>query len=273
MMKVGSETEGLVRRAKEARCSTLILGFDLHVRSQRHGEQKHGLIAPPRVDIPNIWDAATHPRWLFPMIRSRHHTFGNLIGLKKDAKNVPVTTKWLEHQYDPTLSIKDIQWARSVWPGKLLVKGVLHPEDAKRCVESGADGVIVSNHGGRQVDGAVSTIGILPAVVDAVKGKGTVLVDSGLRSGIDVLKMLARGADGCLIGRAYMYGLAAEGRKGVTKALEIIHAELDQNMALCGLSGFGALPKDLLVESDELLQRTSAHHYPLSPLSAPISML
>ncbi len=253
MMKEKRVTEALVERAYAANCSALVVSMDLHVRSQRHGEQKHGLEAPPKFNLPNIMDALTHPRWLFSMIRSKRRTFGNLIGLVKDAKSISKITKWLERQFDPTLSLKDIEWARSVWPRTLLIKGVLNAEEARQCIEHGADGVIVSNHGGRQVDGAVSTISVLPTIVDAVAGKGFVFVDSGIRSGIDVLKMLARGADGCLIGRAYLYGLAAMGRKGVLKALDIIRTELDQNMALCGVRDIKQLPAGLMVESRQSL--------------------
>ncbi len=241
--------EALIERAKKAGFSALLLSMDLHVRSQRHGEQKRGLIAPPRISVGNIYDLLTHPRWLLSMVRSKRRTFGNLIGLVPHAKNVAKITKWLETQFDPTLSEKDIEWVRSQWPGKLFVKGILHPDDARGALEHGADGVIVSNHGGRQVDGAVATAQVLPQIVEAVAGRGEVFVDSGIRSGIDVLKMLALGANGCLIGRAYMYGLAANGRKGVTKALEIICKELDQNMALCGVRDIKELPPDLLLRN------------------------
>lgn len=246
--------EALVRRAKDAGVSTIVLSMDLHVRSQRHGEQKHGLVAPPRVDLANIADAMSHPRWLFPMALSRRRTFGNLIDLVPHAKNVFKITEWLEEQFDPTLSVKDIEWLRGIWPGKVLVKGVLHPDDARQAIAHGADGVIVSNHGGRQVDGAVSTVSILPKIVDAVNGQGYVLVDSGIRSGVDVLKMMGLGANGCLVGRAYMYGLGAEGEQGVLKALDILRKELDENMALCGVKNIRQLPRDLVVERSALLE-------------------
>ncbi|HEY3876754.1 MAG TPA: alpha-hydroxy acid oxidase [Candidatus Kapabacteria bacterium] len=245
-MKEKRVTEALVLRAKEAGCSTIVLSMDLHVRSQRHGEQKHGIGAPPKFNLANIWGAISHPRWLVSMVHSKSRTFGNLVGLVPNAKSLAKITEWLENQFDPTLSEKDIEWLRGVWDGKLLVKGVLYAEDARRAIECGADGVIVSNHGGRQVDGAVSTVSVLPSIVEAVQGKGAVIVDSGIRSGIDILKMMACGADGCLIGRAYVYGLAAGGRNGVAKALDILRNELDQNMALCGISDIRRLPSDLL---------------------------
>lgn len=252
MMRDKRVTEALVQRARDAGCSVLVLSMDLHVRSQRHMEQKRGLCAPPRFDLPNIWDALTHPAWLLPMAGSRRRTFGNLLGLVEHASNLGAVTKWLEEQFDPTLSVKDIEWARRVWPGRILVKGVLHPDDARLCIQHGADGVIVSNHGGRQVDGAVSTCSILPRIAEAVRGRGQVLVDGGIRSGIDVLKMIARGADGCLLGRAYVYGLAALGEKGVDKALKIIREELDETMALCGMKDILNLAPDLLVDPGDL---------------------
>lgn len=240
--------EALIERAYDAGCSALLLSMDLHVRSQRHGEQKLGLVAPPRTDLRNIVDVLTHLRWLISMVRSKHRTFGNLVGLVPHAKSVAKVTEWLETQFDPTLSNKDIEHIRKRWPRKLFVKGILHPEDARSAIEHGADGVIVSNHGGRQVDGAIATAEVLPRIVDAVCGKGEVFVDSGIRSGIDVLRMMGLGANGCLIGRAYLYGLAWNGKKGVLKALEIICKELDQNMALCGVRDIKHLPADLLFQ-------------------------
>lgn len=250
MMRDKGVTRELVDRAKAARCSTLVLSMDLHVRSQRHPEQRHGLGAPPRIDWSNVWDALEHPGWLLKMLGSRRRTFGNLVGLVPEAKKLDKVTEWLEEQFDSTLSVKDIEWARTVWDGAILVKGVLHPDEAVASIEGGADGVVVSNHGGRQVDGAVSTASVLPRIVEAVAGRGQVLADSGIRSGIDVLKMMALGADGCLLGRAYVYGMAAMGGDGVTKALEIIHEELDQNMALCGVRDVHELPADLLWRPD-----------------------
>ena len=246
MMKDKGVTKALVERAQNAGCSVLVLSLDLHVRSLRHPEQRHGLGAPPEFSIANIWSALTHPGWLVPMAGSKRRTFGNLVGLVPDAEDLDKVTHWLEDQFDPTLGIKDIEWARKVWPGQILVKGIMHPMEARRCVEAGADGVVVSNHGGRQVDSAASTVSMLPHVVHAVAGQGQVLVDSGIRSGVDVLKMLALGANGCLIGRAYVYGLAALGEEGVTRALDMIYTELDQNMALCGCTDVRALPPDLI---------------------------
>lgn len=253
LLKDRSVTKGLIKRALDCGVSNLLLSLDVHVRSQRHPEQRHGLMAPPRVNLANIWDALSHPRWLFPMIGSKHKTFGNLLGLYEHAKSVAKTTEWLETQFDPTIDLETIEWLRDLWPRKLFVKGLLHPQDARLCIEHGCDGVVVSNHGGRQADGVVSTCSILPWVVKEVAGRGQVLVDSGIRSGIDVLKMLALGADGCLIGRAYMYGLAAMGQEGVEMALGIIRKELDQTMGLCGITDIHRLPPDLITEHENLM--------------------
>lgn len=247
MLKDKGITEAILIRARDAGCSTLVLSMDLHVRSQRHAEQRHGLGAPPRIDLPNVVDALTHPRWLLSMATSRRRTFGNFIGELPQAKSAAAMTKWLATQFDETLGVKDIEWARRLWPGKLLVKGVLHPRDARAAIDCGADGIVGSNHGGRQVDGAVSTVSMLQRLVDCVDGRGAVLIDGGVRSGIDVLKMLGLGADACLIGRAYLYGLGAHGPRGVDRALEIIRDELDENMALCGATDVGDLPDDLVV--------------------------
>jgi L-lactate dehydrogenase (cytochrome) len=246
MMRDKGVTTELVERARAAGCSVLVLSLDLHVRSARHAEQRHGLGAPPRFSIANVCGALAHPTWLVPMIWSKRRTFGNLIGLVPEATNLSKITRWLEEQFDATLGVKDIEWARRMWPGQILVKGVMNPDEARRCIEHGADGVVVSNHGGRQVDGALSTVHALPRVLDAVNGAGHVLIDSGIRSGVDVLKCLALGAEGCLIGRAYVYGVAAMGRAGVARALDILRAELDENMALCGIRDLHRLPPDLL---------------------------
>lgn len=246
-------SEGLIKRAADCNCSTLILSLDCHVRSERYPEQKMGLLAPPRIDAGTISDALFHPRWLFSMIRSKRRTFGNLIGLYENANSVAKTTEWLEGQFDASITAETIQYIRRLWPRQFFVKGVLHPIEARKCIEAGADGVIISNHGGRQADGVCSTCAALPWAVEEVGGRGQVLVDGGIRSGVDVLKMMALGANGCLIGRAYMYGLGAMGRKGVEKVLDIIHKELDLNMGLCGVSDINALPPGLCVERTSLL--------------------
>lgn len=241
--------EALIERAKAANCSALLLSMDLHVRSSRYREQKHGLVAPPKVNLANIWDGLVHPRYLLSMVGSKHHTFGNLESIVPDAKNVFSASCWLEDQWNPSLSIEDIEWVRSLWPGKLLIKGVLHPDDAVKVLYLGADGVVVSNHGGRQIGGAVSTVSILPRIADAVAGKGEIIVDSGIRTGVDILRMLASGADACMTGRAFYYGIAVGGEAGGRKALEILSTELDETMALCGLTDLDRLPADLMVNT------------------------
>ena len=243
----------LIERAKVARCSTLILSMDVHVRSSRYSEQKDGLSAPIKINPSSVWDVISHTSWLLSMMKSKRRTFGNLAAEIPQCKTVFGATKWLEDQWDPTLSVKEVEWVRKLWPGKLVVKGILHPADAKLAVKAGADAVAISNHGGRQVDGAVSTVSMIPAVVDAVHGKAQVFVDSGIRTGIDMLKMLARGADGCLVGRAYCYGLAAHGECGVNEAIEILRRELDETMALCGATDVRKLPADLAVDRQVFL--------------------
>jgi len=237
----------LIQRAIDAKCPTLVMSMDVHVRSSRYSEQKDGLTAPPKINVPNVWDVLSHPSWFFSMMKSKRRTFGNLATEIPQCKTVFGATEWLEDQWDPTLSIKDVEWVRNLWPGKLIVKGILHPADAKLAVKAGADAVAISNHGGRQVDGAVSTVSMLPPIVDAVRGKAQILVDSGIRTGIDMQKMLACGADACLVGRAYCYGLAARGERGLNEAIEILKRELDETMALCGVSDVSKLPSDLVV--------------------------
>lgn len=236
----------LIERAKKAGCSALVMSMDVHVRSSRYSEQKDGLTAPPKITISNLWDAAVHPSWLFPMLLSKQHTFGNLGPEVKQTRSVFGATVWLEDQWDPTLSVKDVEWVRERWQGKFILKGILHPEDAKLAAEMGVDAVVISNHGGRQVDGAASTVSMVRPVVESVAGRTQVLVDSGIRSGIDILKMLACGADGCLVGRAFCYGLGALGEDGVNHAIEILARELDETMALCGVTDVTKLPSDLI---------------------------
>ena len=253
--------DALLQRAHDAGCSALVFSMDLHVRSLRHREQKHGLGAPPEMSLANIWDGLTHPGWLLPMIGSKRRTFGNLVGLVPEANNVGKLTEWLENQFDPSISANTIKWLRKVWDRKLIVKGVLHPEEARMCAELGVDAIDVSNHGGRQVDGAASTASMLPRIVEATKGKIQVLVDSGIRSGMDILKMLGMGASGCLIGRAYVYGLAVGGEEGVTAALNILQTELDQTMGLCGVTDVHSLPDDLVLRPADF-DREPVHSSP-----------
>ena len=242
-----SVAEGLLQRAKAANCSTLVLTVDSHVRSQRHREQRGGLVAPLLPTVPMAFDSLCHSTWLFPMLSSRRRTFANLVGLVPHAHNVPKMSEYIAAELNPTIGVKDIEWLRARWAGKLVVKGLMHPDDARAAFDAGADGIVISNHGGRQVDGVASTASMVPAIREAVGARGEILVDGGIRSGIDALKLLALGADACLIGRAYVYGLAAGGQRGVERAGEIIRNEFDQTMGLCGLTDINQLPPDLLL--------------------------
>jgi L-lactate dehydrogenase (cytochrome) len=193
------------------------------------------MTVPPEIRLGNIIDIATKPRWAFSIVRGRRKTFGNLAGHVRGMENVNSLAQWTADQFDPTLNWKDVDWVRSLWPGKLILKGILDVEDAKIAAKTGASALVVSNHGGRQLDGAPSSIAALPKVVEAVGHEIEVMVDGGIRSGQDLLRALALGARSCMIGRSYIYGLAAGGEAGVTKAIEIIRKELDVTMALCGV--------------------------------------
>ena len=225
----------LVERAKAAGCSALVLTLDLQVQGQRHRDLKNGLSVPPRLTFGTMIDVMMKPAWTLNVLRGRRKSFGNLEGRIPDAKSLTTLGQWIAGQFDPTLSWKDVEWVKRLWGGKLILKGVLDVEDAKIAAATGADAIVVSNHGGRQLDGAVSAIRALPEIAEAVKGRTEVWFDGGIRSGQDVLKALALGADATMIGKAFAYGLGAMGEAGVTRALEIIRAELDVTMALCGL--------------------------------------
>ena len=225
----------LIERAKAANCSALVLTLDLQVQGQRHQDIKNGLAVPPRLTAATIFDVLSKPRWALNVLRGKRKSFGNLEGRIPEGKNLTTLSQWIAGQFDPTLSWKDVEWVKGLWGGKLILKGILDPEDAKIAAGLGVDAIVVSNHGGRQLDGAVSSIRALPEIKDSVQGKTEVWLDGGIRSGQDVLKALALGADATLIGRAFAYGLGAMGEAGVTRALEIIRTELDVTMALCGL--------------------------------------
>jgi L-lactate dehydrogenase (cytochrome) len=225
----------LIERAKAAGCSALVLTLDLQIQGQRHRDLKNGLAVPPRLTLGTALDIMMKPAWALNVLRGRRKSFGNLEGRIPDANSLTTLSQWIAGQFDPTLSWKDVEWVKNLWGGKLVLKGVLDAEDAKIAAQSGADAIVVSNHGGRQLDGTMSSIRALPDVVDAVGERIEVWFDGGIRGGQDVLRALALGARATLIGRAFAYGLGAMGEAGVTRALEIIQRELDVTMALCGL--------------------------------------
>lgn len=226
--------DNIIDRAKRAGCSALVLTLDLQILGQRHKDLKNGLSAPPRLTLPNILNMATKPRWCLGMLGTKRHTFGNIVGHAKGVGDLASLSSWTNEQFDPKLDWTKIARIRDRWGGKLVLKGVLDAEDARRAADFGADAIVVSNHGGRQLDGALSSIRILPSIVRAVKGQTEIWIDSGIRTGQDVLKALALGADAAMIGRSYIYGLGAMGEAGVTRALDIIRKELDVTLALCG---------------------------------------
>jgi L-lactate dehydrogenase (cytochrome) len=234
MMRDREAMANMIERARKAKCSALVLTLDLQVIGQRHKDLKNGLTAPPSPTIANIINLMTKPRWCLGMAGTRRHTFGNLVGHVKGVSNMKSLASWTNEQFDPRLSWEDVAWVKAQWGGKLILKGIQDVEDAKLAVQSGADAIVVSNHGGRQLDGAQSSIEALPPIVAAVGDQIEVWMDGGIRSGQDVLKAWALGARGTLIGRAMVYGLGAMGEEGVSKALQIIHKELDVTMAFCG---------------------------------------
>ena len=225
----------LIARAKAAKCSALMLTLDLQIQGQRHQDLKNGLAVPPRLTLATLLDVMTKPGWALNVMTGRRKSFGNLEGRIKNADTLTTLSQWIAGQFDPTLSWADVEWVKAQWGGKLILKGILDAEDAKIAAGCGVDALVVSNHGGRQLDGTVSSIRALPEVVQAVGDRAEVWFDGGIRSGQDVLKAVALGARGTLIGKSFLYGLGALGEPGVTLALEIIRKELDVTMALCGL--------------------------------------
>lgn len=237
----------LIDRAKAAKCSALVLTLDLQILGQRHKDLKNGLSAPPKLTVPNLLNMMTKPRWCWGMVNTRRHNFGNVVGHASSVSDMSSLSAWTAEQFDPKLSWDDVAWVKQRWGGKLIIKGIMDAEDARLAVQSGADALIVSNHGGRQLDGAQSSITALPAIVEAVGGKIEVHLDGGIRSGQDVIKALALGARGVYIGRAFLYGLGAMGEAGVTNCLEIIRKELDITMALCGLTDVQKVDRNILL--------------------------
>ncbi len=236
----------LLERAKAAGCAVLILTMDLHVEGTRYCDVHNGLGVPPKLTPANIWSILSHPSWAFAMLHSKRWSFGNYAGKVKSG-NVKQMAELVRSQLDSSFDLKTLEWVRALWPGKLIVKGILDGEDAKMAVDAGADGILVSNHGGRQLDSAPSTASVLSHIVDLVGDRTEVYVDSGVRSGLDVLKFLGLGARACFIGRAYLYGLGAYGQAGVTKALEILRDELSIAMALTGVTDVEKVPRDIIL--------------------------
>ena len=249
----------LIDRAKAAGCSALVLTLDLQILGQRHKDIKNGLSTPPKPTLKNLINLATKPRWCMGMLGTQRRTFRNIAGHAKGVTDLSSLSSWTAEQFDPALNWDDVKWIQDRWGGKLILKGILDPEDAAMAVRSGADALIVSNHGGRQLDGALSSIEALPAIVDAVGTRMEVLFDGGIRSGQDVLKALALGAHGTFIGRAFLYGLGAGGEAGVTQALDIIRKELDVSMAMCGLRDVTEVDERILARNPyALAQRPAA---------------
>ena len=247
MMRDRDAMARMIDRCKVAKCSALVLTLDLQVIGQRHKDLKNGLTAPPRPTIANIINLSTKLRWCFGMLGTKRRSFGNLVGHVKAVSDMNSLAVWTNEQFDPRLSWEDVKWVKAQWGGKLILKGIQDVEDAKLAVETGADAIVVSNHGGRQLDGAESSIKALPPIVAAVGDQIEVWMDGGIRSGQDVLKAWALGAKGVLIGRAMVYGLGAMGEAGVTKALQIIHKELDITMAFCGHTNIQNVDKGILL--------------------------
>jgi L-lactate dehydrogenase (cytochrome)/glycolate oxidase len=247
MMRDRDAMARMIERCKVAKCSAMVLTLDLQVIGQRHKDLKNGLTAPPRPTLKNIINLAGKPRWLLGMAGTRRHTFRNLVGHVKGVSDMNSLAAWTNEQFDPRLSWDDVAWVKKQWGGKFILKGIMDVEDAELAAQAGADAIVVSNHGGRQLDGAPSSIEALPAIVAAVGDKLEVWMDGGIRSGQDVLKAWALGARGTMIGRAMVYGLGAMGEAGVTKALQIIHKELDVTMAFCGHTQLTRVDRSILL--------------------------
>ena len=247
VMKDRSFIERLIDRAQAANCSALVLTLDLQILGQRHKDLKNGLSAPPKLTLANMINIATKPRWALGMLGTPRRQFGNIVGHVTGVTDMGSLSAWTAQQFDPRLNWGDVEWIKNRWGGKLIVKGIQDEEDARRAVDSGADALIVSNHGGRQLDGAESSIRALPRIVAEVGGKIEIHMDGGIRSGQDVLKARALGAQGTYIGRAFLYGLGAMGEAGVSKALEIIHKELDITMAFTGHTDINTVDQGILL--------------------------
>jgi L-lactate dehydrogenase (cytochrome) len=243
VMKDRGFIRSLIERAAAAKCSALVLTVDLQILGQRHRDIKNGMTVPPELRLKNFFDIATKPAWALSVLRGKRKTFGNISGHLKGMESVNVLSQWISGQFDPSLNWKDIEWIAGLWPGKLILKGILDVEDARIAAKTGAAALVVSNHGGRQLDGAPSSISMLPRIADALGSDIEIMFDGGIRSGQDLFRALALGAKSCLSGRAYIYGLGAGGQAGVTRAIEIIRNELDVTMALTGVKNIAQIDR------------------------------
>jgi L-lactate dehydrogenase (cytochrome) len=246
VMKDKDYISRLIQRAKTAGCSALVLTLDLQIMGQRHKDIKNGLSTPPKPTLTNLINIATKPRWAFGMLGTKRRNFGNIVGHVKGLDNMTNLAQWTVSQFDSTLDWDDVQWIKDQWGGKLVLKGIMDADDAELAVKSGADALIVSNHGGRQLDGAAASLDVLPEIVDRVGDDIEVWMDGGIRSGQDVIKATALGAKGTMIGRAFLYGLGAMGAEGVTRCLEVISNELDLTMAFCGLKDINLVDESII---------------------------
>jgi L-lactate dehydrogenase (cytochrome) len=248
LMRDRGFNEKLIARARAAGCPVLVLTLDLPVQGLRRRDAKNGLAVPPSLTLRNAWDVATKPAWALGMMRARRRTFGNLEGHLPGPQGLKTLSTWISEQFNPAADWQDVAWVRSQWPGKLVIKGIMDPEDGRRAVDLGADAVVVSNHGGRQLDGAPSTISVLPRIAEALAGRCEVLFDGGITCGQDVLRAVALGARGCLMGKAFLYALAADGERGVALGLEIMRRELSTSMALAGATDIQNAGRSVLWE-------------------------
>jgi L-lactate dehydrogenase (cytochrome) len=246
VMKDRGFIKSLIERAIAAKCSALVLTVDLQVIGQRHQDIKNGMTVPPEWSLSKLLDFASKPAWVAGVMRGKRRTFGNLAGHLKVSEDITALSTWINSQFDTSLSWKDIDWIRSIWPGKLVLKGILDVEDAELAAKTGAQAIVVSNHGGRQLDGAPSSIEVLPEIVDTVGSQVEIMFDGGIRTGMDIMRALALGAKSCMIGRAYTYGLGAAGQEGVAKAIDLLAKELTTTMGLCGVNKISEIDDHVL---------------------------
>jgi L-lactate dehydrogenase (cytochrome) len=246
VMKDRGFIKSLIERAIAAKCSALVLTVDLQVIGQRHQDIKNGMTVPPEWSLSKLIDFASKPAWVAGVLRGKRRSFGNIVGHVKGTEDLTKLSEWTASQFDTTLNWKDIDWIRSIWPGKLILKGILDVEDAELAVKTGAQAIVVSNHGGRQLDGAPSSIEVLPEIADTVGSQMEIMFDSGIRTGMDIMRALALGAKSCMIGRAYAYGLGAAGQEGVAKAIDLLAKELTTTMGLCGVNKISEIDDQVL---------------------------